>query len=450
MATALLAIAAIALGHAIQIKSGFYAPDALPWLTISLACSAVAVARPRSTREWGVIVDFLLLAGIVWQLSQIAQARPALYLETQRLRPFHVWAAVAAMVALAGAVPRPLLRAAWFPVLVAIVAGMAIWVLRWSPSPKIDVITVTDAALRALIHGHSPYAIAFDNIYGPGSTFYAPGLEANGRVLFGYPYPPVSLLLSLPAYLLGDYRYASLVALLVASVLMVASLPSQRSRLAAALFLTTPRVFFVLEQGWSEPMSLLLVAIVVFCLMRWPRGVAPLAGVAIASKQYLVVALVPLWRYATTRPGSPWRLAASAVGAAAAVTLPFLLWSPKPFVQSVVLLQAREPFRQDSLSYFTWVFRQGWPPPSSLWTMIAMLAALTIVALRRAGTTASSFSAALAFTTLTTFAFGKKAFCNYYFFVIGALCCAIAAAEQPDIMANKRRSTDEPVVRSRP
>ena len=30
-------------------------------------------------------------------------------------------------------------------------------------------------------------------------------------------------------------------------------------------------------------------------------------------------------------------------------------------------------------------------------------------------------------TTFAMFAFGSKAFCNYYFFVIGALCCAIAA-----------------------
>ena len=29
--------------------------------------------------------------------------------------------------------------------------------------------------------------------------------------------------------------------------------------------------------------------------------------------------------------------------------------------------------------------------------------------------------------TCLSMAFGYKAFCNYYFFVIGALCCAIAA-----------------------
>jgi hypothetical protein len=41
--------------------------------------------------------------------------------------------------------------------------------------------------------------------------------------------------------------------------------------------------------------------------------------------------------------------------------------------------------------------------------------------------TPEGFAASIAFTTFAFFAFGSKAFCNYYFFVIGALCCAIAA-----------------------
>jgi hypothetical protein len=33
----------------------------------------------------------------------------------------------------------------------------------------------------------------------------------------------------------------------------------------------------------------------------------------------------------------------------------------------------------------------------------------------------------LALSTFASFAFGSKAFCNYYFFVAGALCCGAAA-----------------------
>ena len=139
------------------------------------------------------------------------------------------------------------------------------------------------------------------------------------------------------------------------------------------------------------------------------------------------------------------------IATAAAVTLPFLIWSPRAFVDAVVLLQAREPFRVDSLSYLSWLSAHGWLEPSFAWTLGALAAALALVA-ARGGTSPAAFAASLAFTTLAAFAFGRKAFCNYYFFVIGALCCAIAAADfrEPDMMANKRRISDEPSVRPRP
>jgi hypothetical protein len=38
------------------------------------------------------------------------------------------------------------------------------------------------------------------------------------------------------------------------------------------------------------------------------------------------------------------------------------------------------------------------------------------------------------------FAFGSKAFCNYYFFVVGAMCCAIAVS--PTARATPRATPD--------
>ena len=36
------------------------------------------------------------------------------------------------------------------------------------------------------------------------------------------------------------------------------------------------------------------------------------------------------------------------------------------------------------------------------------------------------------------FAFNKQAFCNYYYFVLGALCCAVAALHANDANENTR------------
>ena len=41
-------------------------------------------------------------------------------------------------------------------------------------------------------------------------------------------------------------------------------------------------------------------------------------------------------------------------------------------------------------------------------------------------------------TLLTTFAFGKKAFCNYYIFVIATLAMAIATSRLPAAAAEAR------------
>jgi len=111
---------------------------------------------------------------------------------------------------------------------------------------------------------------------------------------------------------------------------------------------------------------------------------------------------------------------------AAAVTVPFFLWNPSAFVNSVVTLQFRQPFRRDALSFLAAWTVIGLPQPSVTiaFGMAGLVSALAVWRLPR---TAAGFSAALAATLLAFFAFNKQAFCNYYFFVIGALCVTLAA-----------------------
>jgi hypothetical protein len=52
------------------------------------------------------------------------------------------------------------------------------------------------------------------------------------------------------------------------------------------------------------------------------------------------------------------------------------------------------------------------------------------VGVRKLPRTPATFALTVAFTFLVFFAFNKQAFCNYYHFVIGALCCAIGAASE--------------------
>jgi hypothetical protein len=146
-----------------------------------------------------------------------------------------------------------------------------------------------------------------------------------------------------------------------------------------------------------------------------------------ATKQYLAVALliVPLMGLRPARPA--WRTIAIGIAVASAITLPFVIWDAAGFMKSVVLLQFREPFRLDSLSFLVWMSRRGIHPPTTVVTLTA-LAVATFAVRRTLPHCPAGFAAGMAVVSFAAFAFGKKAFCNYYFFVIGTLMTAVAAA----------------------
>ena len=86
----------------------------------------------------------------------------------------------------------------------------------------------------------------------------------------------------------------------------------------------------------------------------------------------------------------------------------------------------RQPFRSDSLSFLAWWTTSGHPQPS-VTIAFGVASVVSALAVWRLPRTAAGFSAALAATFFVFFAFNKQAFCNYYFFVIGALCVTLAA-----------------------
>ena len=400
-------------------------------LTITLLASIVALRPPQpwdERREDSATraTLFLLGAGITWQLFELARVTPAMRPDrTALIRVLLGAAAVVTAVEVVGPARGARLR---LPALIATHVTLGVLVVRGSPQPFIDVYTWHVEAFRALGQGSNPYAITMPNIYGH-ENFYAPGLMVDGRLQFGFPYPPLSLLLAGGGHVLaGDYRYASLAAMNVTALLIGTCRPGRLAPAAAALFLFTPRTFMVLEQGWTEPYVVLLLAATVWCACRAP-ALTPLAlGLFFAIKQYAIL-VVPLT--VLLAPGS-WRergrTVLKALIVAAVVTLPLAVTAAEGFVRSVVALQLRQPFRADSLSYPAfWVRATGLAPPPAWLAFIALGLALAW-GVRRAAPTAAGFAAATAVALLAFFALNKQAFINYYFLVVGALCCALAAA----------------------
>jgi hypothetical protein len=434
------AVGAIALGQAVQVASGSLHPRAILLLSVTIACVLAGVLSTGA--GLGRVAEPLMIvaigAGLCLQLVNLALVPPAMYLDwgdLKGLRPFVAGVVVSAVLigSLLAATPR---LSRWlFPALLGVFLAMGVWLIRSSPNPLTDVYVVQRDSIAALLDGRNPYAITFPNIYGAGTPFYAPDMLADGRTRFGYVYAPLSLFLTLPGHLLGDFRYAQLGAMALSAALMAYAVPGRIALGAAVLFLFTPRAFFVLEQGWIEPFVICGLCAVVFCAVRRPKALPYAVVLFLSTKQYLLFALPALLLLLPR----PWpsakallRAWSPAILIGLLVSAPLILIAPGAFWDSAVALQSAMPFRADSLSYPAWwVSRHGLPPPPK-WLAFAAAGAAAALALWRCPRTPMGFAAAVALIFLALMAFNKHAFCNYYYFPLAALCCAIAVSQRAE------------------
>jgi hypothetical protein len=446
----LMGLASVALGQALQINNGFFDRRAIVWLlgALVLVVGAVLTSRLISERDRLVstALPAVLLGGVLLQIAQLLSAPPLMYASLRQGRhdPLLMPAlATTAILSIVVTVTRRPVRIVAFSGVVLTQLAAGTWVIRTVPRPPIDVVTVQQQALERIEAGRSPYSMTFRNIYGHNSGFYAEGMATDEKVLFGYPYPPLTLAFSVPAdWLLGDFRYSEIAALAAAAFLIASLGWTRHSMLSAILLLTTPRVLFQIEQGWTEPFAIFLLALTMAALWRRSASPVPL-GLTMAIKQYLPIALVlaPLLPLADKTPRGAF--VAQAIAISGIVTVPFLIWDPNGFVSSVVLLQFREPFRTDSLSVPAWLARSGVTIPPLAATAVATIAA-AILALRTLPQSAGGFGAGMALLSLAMFAFGKKAFCNYYFFVLGVLALAIAAGGRTPAAGDAQKGPHDP------
>jgi hypothetical protein len=428
---ALLCLSTTALGCALQVNYGQYHPLALPWLGSVLA--GVALCATKSIRRRATALDLSVAAAclavqFVLLLSRSPGATGALA-PGGDLLPFRAGVVAAAALCAAGWWVQGRWRGVLSVALVGVYAALGVWTLRAAPQPGVDVCVFQRESAEALLHGNNPYAVTFRDPYADSSRFYGPGVSHDGRLQFGYPYPPLSLVLIVPAHGLGDFRSAQLAATALAGLLVALARPGRLALAGAALLLFTPRGFFVLEAGWTEPLTVLFLAATVFALCRSPGWAAVPLGLLLASKQYAALALLatPL-----LPPDCPrLRTVTIALATAAAVTLPVALWDLPSFLRSVVLLQWHQPFREDALSFLV-PLAQATGVVAPAWVAFVLAAGAAAVAVWKLPRGAGSFATSLAFTLLVFFAFNKQAFCNYYHLVIAALCCAIAATPGPE------------------
>src|SRR5690242_4496344 len=199
-------VSIVNLGQALAANRGNFSGPAIGFLAIAAAALIASFGDwPRNPTGATTI---LIACGLALALAQMAIHPPGLTLRITAAEYRRYLIALLCLCAVTALLWRPRWRRLWFPALAIAHVAMAAFTVRYA-HPEIDVLTFQRDAARALLAGSNPYALTFpDPYYGKPLHFYGEGLAAGGRLLFGFPYPPLSLLLVLPASLAGDVRYA--------------------------------------------------------------------------------------------------------------------------------------------------------------------------------------------------------------------------------------------------
>ncbi len=202
----LTALGAVAVGAAVQVADGYGRPAAFVWLTVAVVAVLLAVVLPTHRTVEAALARALppiLVVALAWQLWAMQQRVPAgpFLLVPEWRTTFLLAAVVVVVAAFAILVGRRIVRNVAVLVLLGTHLALGIWTIRILPQPwpMIDVYMFQRDSVAALLAGVDPYAITFPNPY-PTGAYYGPGMVVDGRLTFGFVYPPLSVFLSV----LGD------------------------------------------------------------------------------------------------------------------------------------------------------------------------------------------------------------------------------------------------------
>ncbi len=293
--------------------------------------------------------------------------------------------------------------------------------IKSSPVPHIDAWAAQQSGVAYLSRGQNPYTHVNVADTGPTNLPRVP-----------YVYPPTQLYLTLPAYLLGgDVRYGMLAAVVLSGFLLRfivrrggRTLPAFAEDAPALFLWLTPKLFFVIEQSWVDPIQLMLIiAAAAAYLEKRTTLSAVLFGLVLTSKQtmFWVVGIAGLTLGFTRKQ---WLIIG---GVGVAMVLPFALWSFADLRFSIYDVLSGLPPRVDALTFNNWVWHR-WQlaiPGGLAFVLAAVAVGLTAWKLRGSK---ESFGVAVAMTYLLFFAFNRWAFANYYFLIAGLSALAGAVA----------------------
>jgi hypothetical protein len=431
--------ASFAIGLGIAISNGAYSIPAAICIAIALTVLGVRwLSRVRGVEAQPSERDFratLLFAACgAFTLAWVGINDERLVLNATR--PWRI--TETSLVALASvlttyvtAILRGTAEAKWFRdarfvlILTCVLAG-GIDAIRSSPHPDVDVWVLEQQGADILARGENPYTHVSVQNTAPGHV--GPNVP--------YVYTPLQLFVTLPAKkIAGDVRYAMLLSVLVAGCAMrllarrtLGGTSSFAEDAPALFYFLTPKLFFVIEQAWTEPISVMFASLAVLAHVRKKPVLTAIAfGLLFATKQTMIWVVPIAWFVVGLRP---WQ-AATAFATAGATALPFVS-NLRAMKYALFDFQNLLPPRKDGLTLHTAVADIfGFELPGALGFLLA--AAACAISARRLRGKLGELAPAAAFTLLVFFFFNKWAFANYYFLTMGIASLAAAVPDEIEI-----------------
>jgi hypothetical protein len=270
-----------------------------------------------------------------------------------------------------------------------------------APVPDIDVYRAQDQGAGYLLRGENPYA-----------GLYA---DPDGYRDVGAPfYPPLPILVSTPFKAAGlDVRLGNAACDLFAALALLISVRGNRllGSLLAAAWLNFPIAPFVVEVAWYEPMVAAALGLgVVLTLRGWRAGYF-LLGVGMCGKQYGVVVLPALLK---ALPGRRLALLLGTAAAGALTVLPFFLWGPGPFLDSVLRYHMGLEMRADALTIMA-AAKNAFDVDLPRWPLRVVAVGLIGAVAWRAPSRAVTPAPWMAASLLVFCLFHNQAFPNYFY-----------------------------------
>ncbi len=293
--------------------------------------------------------------------------------------------------------------------LITLVAGVAS--LAQVRGVGIDVLFLHTEAAEALLDLENPYTDAVSVVNGSPTA-------GPDDLIIGYPYPPVTLVgYSIGEWLFGDPRFTSLIAFTLTLGLLswqATRATDRRLLLCVLLMAAMPGWPFVLRGSWTEPLSLMLMALLI-PLWHRPISSGSVWGLALASKQYFVVTAPALLKGGDAR----WRTRALvAVGVTLATLSVPLVIDPSAFWDAAVAFHSTTPPRTDASNLVGLLAATGvaWDPPFWL-GLVAGAITCTLLSLRARD--APGLLLAMIGGLGVSFFLSSQAFGNYWFLLAG-------------------------------